>query len=233
MTPEQATARMAAINASVPPNDGVGLFNRVYLLSRQNVLKAADEGYFNNRSYIRRLDSAFVPYWLKAYDTWHSKPANLPACWRPLFVNRGNLHCLPIQFVLAGLTAHIFRDLSLAVFDTESWIRTIPNKLFQTPHWKDYDKVSTVLVQTMNESVLPEFRDSYNGQVLLGIDALLAGFSIRLARVDAWDRGNTMRLGSPFLGSAEGSVLDKAFSIEAGVLSQGFLTPPLADLFGN
>lgn len=230
MTPAQATARMQQINASVPPNDGVGLFNRVYLLSRQNVLKAADQGFFPNPAYIRRLDSEFVKYWLKAYDTWHTKPGNLPACWRPLFINRQNMHVLPIQFILAGLTAHIFRDLSLAVFDTENWLDVIPNKLFQGRHFKDYNKVSTVLEQTMNESVLPEFRDSYQGQLLLGIDALLAGFSIRLARIDAWDRGNTMRLISPFGSTAEGTPLDRAFDLEAGALAAGFLAPPLADL---
>lgn len=232
MNSAEATARMAQINADLPPNDGVALFNRVYLLSRQNVLKAADEGYFRNRSYIYDLDAAFVPYWLKAYDTFLSRPAQLPACWRPLFVQRGNVHLIAIQFILAGLTAHIFRDLSLAVFDSERWLDVPFNKLFLGRHFSDYNKVSDILERTMNESVLPEFRDSYSGQILLGIDALLAGFSIRLARIDAWDRGNTMRLKAPFASTAEGTVLDLAFSIEAGALAQGFLTPPLADLFG-
>lgn len=227
MTPAQASARMAQINVDLPPNDGVSLFNRIYLISRQNVLQAVNEGYFRNPSYIRRLDSEFVKYWLKAYD---SQP-NVPICWKPLFKERMNPHILPVQFILAGLTAHIFRDLSLAVFDTENWFQAIPNKLFASwTHWPDYSKVSDVLERTMNQTVLPEFRDSYHGQILLGIDALLAGFSIRMARVDAWDRGNTLRLTSPFLGNAEGSTLDNVFNIEAGALAAGFLAPPLADL---
>lgn len=227
----EANARMAQIIRDTAPNDGIGVFARVYELSRQNVLAETSGAFFKDPAYIKRLDLAFVRYFIKAYDTWLSKPAMLPACWRPLFVNRANPHVIAIQHILAGLTAHIFRDLSLAVFDTEMWIDVPFNKLFLGRHFRDYDKVSTILERTMNESVLPEFRDSYNGQIRLGIDALLAGFSIRLARIDAWDRGNTMRLKAPFASTAEGTALDRIFDLEAGALAAGFLAPPLADLF--
>lgn len=229
-TTAEISGHMRAINAELPPNDGVALFNRTYLLSRENVLAAADDGYFSDRDYIYRLDRAFAPYWLRAYYLSKNSPLKVPACWKPTFSQRMDPQLLAVQHIVAGLTAHIFRDLSLAVFDTERWIDVPRNKLFVGKHFNDYNGVSDILVRTMDEQVLPEFRDTYSGEVLLGIDSLLAGFSIRLARVDAWDRGNTMRLKSPFGASAEGTVLDTAFSVEAGVLAQGFLTPPLADL---
>lgn len=215
--------------ASTPgiSGNGVWWFNRVYLWSRQNVLNAADEGFFKDRDYIRRLDVHFVNYWLSAYDISLSQPANLPACWRPLFNKRNDPDTLPIQFIMAGLTSHIFRDLTLAVFETERWIHVPLNKIFLGPHWSDYNKVNDILERTMEDQVLPEVRDGYMGDQLLGIDALLGNLSIRGSRIDAWDRGNTMRLLHPFAGSFVGSTQDEIYSIEAGILAEAFLTPPL------
>lgn len=230
-SPEQADARMLQI-ASTPSiqGDGVWWFNRAYLWSRQNVLDAADDGFFDDRNYIRRLDVHFVNYWIAAYNISLSQPANLPACWKPLFNHRNNPHTLPVQFIIAGLTAHIFRDLTLAVFEAERFWNVPLNKLFLGPHWSDYNKVNDVLERTMEDQVLPEVRDGYMGELLLGIDALLGNLSIRGSRTDAWDRGNTMRLLHPFLGTFAGSVQDEAYSVEAGLLAEAFLTPPLGNL---
>jgi hypothetical protein len=235
-TPEQANARMAQINADLPPNDGVRVFNAVYLLSRQNVLLAADTGYFADRGYIRKLDVHFVRRWLMAYDA-SVAGQTLPHCWRPVFDERNNPRILPIQFVIAGLIAHIFRDLTLAVFETESWWNVIPNKLFLSAHWRDYHKVNSILIRTMNEEVLPNLRDEYDSEIIEAINFLVEPFlastgavSITGARTDAWDRGNTMRLTHPLLGDFGGTAQDTIYSIEAAALARVFLAPILVPL---
>ena len=43
---------------------------------------------------------------------------NLPASWRVLFAQRSNTALGRIQFALAGVNAHINRDLALAIAKT-------------------------------------------------------------------------------------------------------------------
>lgn len=226
---------MAAINAYAPiQGDGVWWFNKVYLQSRVNVL--AFDG-FQNPAYIRQLDVAFGRRWLIAYDAAFSNPHNIPTCWRPLFINRDNPRILPIQFVVAGLIAHIFRDLTLANFEITNWFEVIPNKLFLSAKWRDYQKVNGVLSQTMTNQVLPELRDEYDSEIIEAINFIIEPFlastgavSIAGSRLDAWDRGNTMRLLNPFTGDLGGTVQDSIYSAEAAALAQVILTPILAPI---
>jgi hypothetical protein len=235
MIPETITARMAAINAYAPiQGDGVWWFNKVYLQSRVNVLSFQG---FSNPAYIRQLDVAFGRRWLIAYDAAFSNPKNIPTCWRPLFINRDNPRILPIQFVVAGLIAHIFRDLTLANFEITNWFEAPFNKLFLTAKWRDYEKVNGVLTKTMREEVLPELRDEYDSEIIEAINFIIEPFlattgavSIAGSRLDTWDRGNTMRLTHPFLGSFGGSAQDAVYSVEAAALAQVILTPILAPI---
>lgn len=235
MTPEEISIRMAAINAYAPiQGDGVWWFNKVYLQSRLNVL--AYQG-FSNPNYIRQLDVAFARRWLIAYDAAFSNPHNIPTCWRPLFINRDNSRILPIQFVVAGLIAHIFRDLTLANFEITNWFEAPFNKLFLTAKWRDYEKVNGVLTKTMTTQVLPELRDEYDSEIIEAINFIIEPFlattgavSIAGSRLDAWDRGMTMRLTHPFLGSFGGTVQDNIYSAEAAALAKVILTPILAPI---
>jgi hypothetical protein len=235
LTPEIITARMEAIDAYAPiQGDGVWWFNKVYLQSRLNVL--AFQG-FQNPNYIRQLDITFGRRWLIAYDAAFSNPKMIPTCWRPLFINRSNPRILPIQFVVAGLIAHIFRDLTLANFEITNWFEVIPNKLFLSAKWRDYEKVNGVLTQTMTTQVLPELRDEYDSEIIDAINFIIEPFlattgavSIAGSRLDAWDRGNSMRLLHPFVGSFGGSAQDAIYSVEAAALAQVILTPILAPI---
>jgi hypothetical protein len=235
LTPEEITARMAAINAYAPiQGDGVWWFNKVYLQSRVNVLSFQG---FSNPAYIRQLDVAFGRRWLIAYDAAFSNPHNIPTCWRPLFINRDNPRILPIQFVVAGLIAHIFRDLTLANFEITNWFEVIPNKLFLSAKWRDYQKVNGVLSQTMRNDVLPELRDEYDSEIIEAINFIIEPFlastgavSIAGSRLDAWDRGMSMRLLHPFVGTFGGSAQDAIYSAEAAALAKVILTPILAPI---
>lgn len=233
MTPAEITARMRQINADLPPNDGVAVFNRVYLLSRENVLAFAG---FENPAYIAELDVAFARRWLIAYDASLNNAA-IPVAWRPLFKERRNPHILPIQFVVAGLIAHIFRDLTLANFEITRWWEAPFNKLFLTAKWRDYDKVNGVLRSSMINQVLPDLRDEYDSEIIEAINFIIEPFlatvgpvSIAGARTDAWDRGNTMRLLNPFLGDLGGTAQDGVYSVEAAALAKVFLAPILGPL---
>jgi hypothetical protein len=235
MTPEEITARMAAINAYAPiQGDGVWWFNKVYLQSRVNVLSFQG---FSNPAYIRQLDVAFGRRWLIAYDAAFSNPKMIPTCWRPLFINRDNPRILPIQFVVAGLIAHIFRDLTLANFEITNWFEVIPNKLFLSAKWRDYEKVNGVLSATMRNDVLPELRDEYDSEIIEAINFIIEPFlastgavSIAGSRLDAWDRGNTARLVNPFLGTLGDTAQDAIYSAEAAALAKVILTPILAPI---
>lgn len=251
-TSAQVSARQNWIANASDAGNGIFEFNWIYRVSRENVLAAANQGFFKDPAYIGLLDVRFGNRWLTAAEAMIAGiVAEIPLAWRAFYANNLNSHVLPVQHMLAGLVVHILRDLTLANFEIEKGKDVLGNKTFglvpglPSPHWSDYSKVNEVLLQTMRQDVLPVVRDSYP-TILHQIDALLAGFSIVGARLDAWDRGNTMRLTYDTIANAllplttpsqrkakaqaAVDVQDRAYSIEAAGLAGTFYVPPLKDL---
>ncbi|CAM5504841.1 putative protein OS=Streptomyces glaucescens OX=1907 GN=SGLAU_05845 PE=4 SV=1 [Streptomyces glaucescens] len=116
-TPVDAVvSRMRALDASLPPRDGVAVFNRVYLAVTEAVDRRIDGGRFPDPRAAITLDVRFAERYLMAVEaaTEERRP---PACWRPLFQFRRHPGVCPLQFALAGTTRHIGHDLALAVVD--------------------------------------------------------------------------------------------------------------------
>ncbi len=57
----------------------------------------------------------FANLYFAALRTWLAEPAKAPHAWTPLFTGRKKKGVAPIQFALAGMNAHINRDLPLAL----------------------------------------------------------------------------------------------------------------------
>ncbi|MEE1938997.1 DUF5995 family protein [Streptomyces sp. TRM 70361] len=115
---DTAIARLRALEAGLPPHDGVAVFGGICLaavlaLRRQPAgdplprpRTAADPaaGLVADlaRRYLTAVDRAAA-----------GEPA--PACWRPLLLTRHHPGVRPVQFALAGLNACLGHDLPLAV----------------------------------------------------------------------------------------------------------------------
>ncbi|WP_416977745.1 DUF5995 family protein [Streptomyces sp. T028] len=173
-------ARMRALDAALPPHDGVAVFNRVYLAVTQEVDLRIDTGGFPDAQAARTLDLRFAARYLVALDAVLAD-RRPPACWRPLFQMRRHPGVRPLQFALAGINAHIGHDLALAVVDACCDLGCEPADLED-----EYERVGDLLValeERIREELMP-------GPDLLQIadplTHLLGSWSLERARDATW-----------------------------------------------
>lgn len=182
-TVEDVIDRLVDIDAALPADDGVAVFNRMYLRVTERVLSALEaRDVFSDPALMAELDVRFAALWLEAYD---DAAAGRTVCgaWRPLFEHRGSDGLLPIQFALSGMNAHIEHDLPLAVVATCRSRRVDPDAVHH-----DYDVVNDILA-----SVESEIRRSFLDEVGRRIDDhlgptahVLSAWNIDKARDLAW-----------------------------------------------
>ncbi len=192
---EEAIEVMAAISEALPVTDGLACFNRMYLIVTEKVrAEVSGPAFFADPAFTSRLDVVFVNLYLGAIAAWQSEPPHAPACWAELLERRSDPHIAPIQFALAGMSAHINHDLPLAVVGTCEERDTTPDA---GAHAADFEKVNTLL-----GSLDQQIRESFETGVILEADRRVAGlenvvgnFAIDAARRAAWlDAENLWRL---------------------------------------
>jgi hypothetical protein len=189
---EAVVERLTAIGHSLPKKDGVGYFNRLYLAVTEAVRERTVNRRFEDEAFLARLDVVFACLYLEAYEGWGAKPRKVPLAWRPLFHAREHAWRAPIQFALAGMSAHICHDLPLAVVRTCEEQGIAPED--DSPAHRDYVAVNKVLAQVEKE---------VKGWFLTGVlrdidhdlgklDDALAMWSISDARACAWKHAKTL-----------------------------------------
>lgn len=183
-TTDEVVARMKLIDQTLPPTDGVAWFNKMYLKVTENVLAAVGEGFFKNPELMNHMDIVFANLYFQAlHDSLH-KPDSIPRAWRPLFSDRSRRGIAPIQFALAGMNAHINRDLALAVVQSCKDMQVRPDSRVK----KDFDLVNPILQSTQDEVKL-WFATGFIGlldEVFGRLDDIMANWSIVKARDSGW-----------------------------------------------
>ena len=180
----EAIARMEAIVAATPADDGLACFNRMYLAVTQTVNSELGQGFFADPGFMTTLDVVFANFYFAAADA-ASEPATVPLAWRPLIEQRATAGIEPIQFALAGMNAHINHDLPVAVVTTCAELGTEPAA---GPHFADFQKVDQLL-DAAEQSVRQSFESRPELAVdrhLQAVDNLVACWSINSARDLAW-----------------------------------------------
>ena len=179
-----AIARMEAIEAALPPADGLACFNRMYLDVTSQVNTRLGQGFFADPAFMTYLDVAFANLYFAAADT-ASTPAAVPLAWRPLAEQRAAAGIEPVQFALAGMNAHINHDLPIAMVSTSTALATAPDA---GPHFADYQKVDQLL-DAAEQSVRQSFESAPELSVdrhLSAVASLIANWMINSARDLAW-----------------------------------------------
>ena len=182
----EAIARMEAIVAATPADDGLACFNRMYLAVTQTVNSELGQGFFADPGFMTTLDVVFANFYFAAADA-ASEPATVPLAWRPLMEQRAPAGIEPIQFALAGMNAHITHDLPVAVVTTCAELGTEPAA---GPHLADFQKVDQLL-DAAEQSVRQSFESRPELAVdrhLQAVDNLVACWSINSARDLAWQK---------------------------------------------
>ncbi|MEU2286133.1 DUF5995 family protein [Streptomyces sp. NPDC013178] len=185
-TVDGVLARMRALDAALPPRDGVAVFNRVYLSVTEEVDRHIDTGRFADARAAITLDVRFAERYLAAVDAAMSD-RRPPACWRPLFQFRRHPGVRPLQFALAGINAHIGHDLALAVVDACRSLGCEPADLED-----EFDRAGDLLValeERIREELMP-------GPDLLQIadplTHLLGSWSLERARDATWSAARAL-----------------------------------------
>jgi hypothetical protein len=107
--------RLRAIDTALPTRDGVAWFTKLYLEVTEGVSRALVPAAFRDPEFLARLDVVFANLYFAALREWLAEPGHAPRAWVPLFSCRKRRRVAPIQFALAGMNAHINRDLPVAL----------------------------------------------------------------------------------------------------------------------
>lgn len=188
---EAAAARMEAIAAPLPENDGVRRFNELYLAVTRAVAAQSATAAFEDAAFVSRLDVVFADLYFQAIDDLAAsrKPSR---AWAPLFEARARAGIAPLQFAIAGMNAHINHDLVLALVTTTKELGCGLDR--GTPQHRDYVAVDAIL-----QRVQDEIKDRFTTGVVRDLDRaggvvddILANWKVTRARDNAWTQAQIL-----------------------------------------
>lgn len=184
--------RLRAIDDMLPVGDGVGWFAKLYLEVTKDVGSAVVPGGFRDATFLAQLDVAFASLFFDALRLSARDPSETPRAWAPLIEARRERDIAPIQFALAGMNAHINRDLPAAIVSAcEQAGLDLENA---APEYADFVRVNSLLEAT-EARVKVWFATGFVGivDVALGdVDDRIAMWNVGRAREAAWVQAQTL-----------------------------------------
>jgi hypothetical protein len=223
-TVPDVVARMRQLDTTLPADDGVAVFNRLYLDMTLLIEARLQDGFFRDPAFMERLGVVFAGLFLRAVDAGEAgRP--VPKAWAPLVADRTTPGIMPVQYAFAGINAHINHDLAVAVVQTCEERGLDPD---DGPVHDDYERVNGLIAQIeagIRRSFLSEAGREVDDRVGPVVH-LVSAFSIDKARDAAWVTTQTIwalrrveRLHRDYLATLARSV---------GLAGRTLLTPCLA-----
>jgi hypothetical protein len=223
-TVAEALALMRALERALPRDDGVVSFLRLY----RAVTEAVEEvvrpgGEYADTRFCRWLDVVFANSFFRALRDGTERRAGVPKAWEPLLEARSRPGVLPIQFALAGMNAHINRDLPFALVETWAALDLEPRR--GSDQHEDFTRLNGLLEQT-EARAKAELVTGSLGHVersLGRVDDVVAMWKVGRARDAAWVNGETLWAlrGVPQLRAEFALTLDRM----VGFAGRGLLRP--------
>ena len=217
-------ALMTAIDAALPDSDGVKWFNRLYLRVTEAVYTGAQiPTTFQDPAFLRRFDVVFANLYFDAASAGGVDPGRAPSAWRPLFQSRHDRGIARLQFALAGMNAHINRDLASGIVDCYSEMGGAP-AVTDVRH-ADFESINGIL-ERVEDEIKTEYTTGLVGEIDRlggGLDDLAAMWKVRRARDLAWSNAELLWHLRPFP-----ELKDKFFSqldSFTGFAGRGLLKP--------
>jgi len=215
---------MRALEEALSPQDGVASFLHLYRSVTEGVEDAVRAGgAYGDPRFVRWLDVVFANFFLRALRDCTRRPDSVPKAWVPLFEARGRPGIAPLQFALAGMNAHINRDLPFALVETWSALGLEPER--GSVQHRDFTRLNGLLEET-EERVKAEFATGALGHVERSLgrtDDAVAMWKVSRAREAAWVNGETLWAlrGIPRLRADYALTLDRL----VGLAGRGLLRP--------
>ena len=183
---------MEMLDRELSDADGLWWFNRLYLRVTLAVRGAVTTETFRDPDFLERLDVVFANLYFDAVAAGDADPLAAPPAWRPLFESRHTRGILSIQFAMAGMNAHINRDLPAGIVAT--YLATDGTPGHTGARYADFDKVNDLL-EKVETQIKNEFStgivglvDSASGEV----DDAVAMWKVRAARDTAWTNAEVL-----------------------------------------
>jgi hypothetical protein len=190
-------------------DDGVRYFHVVYTEVTRSVARRVDAGGFEDLAFMVALDVEFAGLYLQAL----AAPATAPRAWRVLFDRRWD-KLAPLRLALAGMNAHINRDLAVALDTTVTRLGGALDR--NSPRCRDFLAINDILATQMAAAKAELFsRVDRITDVMLGpVDDLLEVWSITAARDSAWSAGAALhQLGPGEAKDAAMQAMDRTASL--------------------
>jgi hypothetical protein len=217
-------ALMHELEEALPRRDGVRFFLRLYRAVTEDVHAiVGPAGTYGDPRFVQWLDVVFAGLFFRALRDAVRRPATVPRAWEPVFEARARRKVAPIQFALAGMNAHINRDLPLALVQTWKARRIEPSR--RSVQYEDFRRLNALLEHT-EERVKAELLTGALGHVdrsLGRLDDVVAMWKVSRARECAWVNGETLWAlrGAPALANEHALALDRL----VGLAGRGLLRP--------
>lgn len=219
----EVVSKLDAIAAQLERDDGLVWFNRLYSAMTAAVMEAARKHQFADPDFVERLDCRFADLYFQALAAELSDPGTGAGAWGPMFLARYQPGIMPIQFALAGVNAHINRDLPVALVETFTSLKTEPDR--DSTAYVDYQRINQILEAVQGEAKLWLFTGSLAAaDDLLGtVDDVLRIWSLKRAREAAWVAAEVRWVlrGTPGLAHHHLETLDRM----VGFAGRGLLRP--------
>jgi hypothetical protein len=191
-TISDVVAIMTALDRELPEQDGVRRFNHLYLEVTRSVDHAVTAETFRDRAFLEQLDVIFANLYFDAVAADSLDSKRVPAAWRPLFECRHRAGILPIQFALAGMNAHINRDLPRSIVST--YLSSGGAPLVRGARYEDFGRVNDLL-----EAVETQIKKDFSTGLVAVVDAAagntddaVAMWKVRAAREAAWTNAEVL-----------------------------------------
>jgi hypothetical protein len=182
--------RLLSLETEVGDSDGLYWFTRLYREMTAAVAEEATRGGFRDPEFLEGLDCIFAELYFTAVRSYVQNDGATPRAWWPLFEARRSRELIPLQFALAGVNAHINRDLPVALVAAFEKLGGAPT--LGDARQQDYVAINGILasVQTRAKDFL--FSGPLEAaDVALGrTDDLLELWSMDRARDAAWIAGD-------------------------------------------
>ena len=185
-------ARMNAIVDALPPHDGVRHFTALYLAVTDAVEQELRQTEFEDGSFVRELDVVFANLFLESLRHALLGDGPVAKAWAPLIAARGNRKVLALQFALAGMNAHINRDLPIAIVAT-CQLRAVALR-DSSPQQRDFRRINPLLVEVEERVKAKLLTDAMREfDLALGdLDDVVAMWNVERAREAAWTNAEAL-----------------------------------------
>jgi hypothetical protein len=225
---DEVLSIMTAIDGRLPDSDGVKWFNRLYLQVTRSVRHAISGPAFRDARFMTQLDIIFANQYFAAIAAGEVDVSRAPSAWRPLLRARSSGGIARLQFALAGMNAHINRDLPQGIVQVFEALGGDPTT--DQARRQDFDSVNDLL-----ERVEAEVKADFSVGAIAVVDDLAgraddvaAMWKVRAARHAAWTNAEvlwTLRR-TPHIRSAFFDRLDGL----TGLAGKGLLVPVSSSL---